>query len=259
MRTLTRSAILALGLAGCFAFTSAAASAAVVTSAKAVGDPATAYTLSDGELTVASTDPALLSAVRGQRVLAMCASPGGAFLGPNAAVWGSSASSWTFALHAFRGTGSDTGDIIACSLASKSQGGIEELGGVWVPFSRAVFTPAGLFQFAEVPRSPVKAVAGAKLAAAASAFLRRVVSPARPFPSAQGTVTTIDAVLARHRLAQNVLYAATAADVTDPDALYVVGSGSDSTSLELAVLGSNGRPYAMQCHAKGLLGAVHEV
>lgn len=264
---LTRSGVVAVGLAGCLAFTPAAAGAAPVKSAKAVGDPATVYTMSVGKLTVTSTDPVLLSAVRGQRVLATCDSRGGVFLGPKSVVWRKTASSFTFALHAFEGgqqaTARDSASIIACSVASESQGGVEELGGVWPPFSRAAFTHAGLLQFAQVPGSPVLAVASSKLSAAGAAFLHQARS-GTSFPSARAAVLKIDAVLARHKLAQNVLYAATSADVTNPNAVYVVSSGSSSTSVELAGLvelnvGGSVKPYAMQCRANGTLGPAHQL
>ena len=208
-----------------------------------------------------SSDPALLSAVRGQRLLAVCVTPyAGLFQSQKASVWRKAASSFTFKLQQYDGVKSvpqpNTADIFACSVASQTQGSIEEVGGACDPFSRAAFTHAGLFEFPEVPRSPVEAVASSKLESA-SAGLDRFVA-ADWFPSARNIVTKLDAVLAQRKLAANVRYAATVADVTDPNAVYVVASGSNSTSAELAVLASNGKPYVMQCQRNGTTGPLHE-
>src|ERR1700733_16137906 len=100
MRPIPRAGLVGLAAAAGLAFGTSAARAAVI-SARAAGDPQTAYTIAARTLTVTSSDPVLLEFVRGALVSIGCYTKGGGVLNSwgGDGFWRAGASSVTIHVH----------------------------------------------------------------------------------------------------------------------------------------------------------------
>jgi hypothetical protein len=253
VRIVTRSVILASALAACIAATalgSTAAHASVI-SVKADGDPATTFSLDGKKLTIASTDPVVLSFVRGHSVSGFCAGgPSGrlpALL--NGARWGKHAGSVTLRIIRL-----DPTDIGYCDVARVlGSGGYLRS----VDFSGAQFRPGARRRLGLGPAvaPPAEVIAESELFNAfysvnldlEEAFPTQYGLPPKTLPSAKTLVEIIDAIRLYPSL--KVLYAPTVQKIArKPGIVYVVGRGSSAKVLELAIRGLDGKLYAI--HAK---------
>jgi hypothetical protein len=246
VRIITRAVILAFALA---AFASAAAQA-TVRSVKADGDPATTYTLRGRKLTIASTDPVVLRFVRGYSVSGLCyGSPSGVSL-LSEARWGKHATSVTLVV-----TRGDPTDIGYC-FAVRSHGDPPP-----VDFSGAQFKRGARRRLRLGPATapPAEVIAQSELMDAWNAvnidlevaFPSQYALPPKTLPPATTLVEVIDAE--RLYRSVKVSYAPTVQSIKQqPDIIYVVGRGTSTKAMELAVRGLDGKVYAFHGKAGSL-------
>lgn len=225
-----------------------AAAQAWVRTAKAAGDPQTTWIVTQNSITIRSTDPVLLKFVRGTQILFGCDDTSPPLEprhhAPNL-VWGRTASSITAHV-----TGLVAKHLTLCS--ADDVGGVPSFPYATADFSRAAFSSAWRKRLAGTP-SPGRLLARIQLNQYWLArsflvpprYLDRFGIPRR-FPPAPALVRYADRRLSPAR--DGILYAPTLAGVTVPRVVYVIGQGSGPRKLEFAVIGFDGRRYAL--HAR---------
>jgi hypothetical protein len=245
MRTIPRAGLVGLAAAASLAFGTSAARATAI-SATAAGDPETTYTIAARTLTVTSSDPVVLEFVRGAHVSLACYTKRGGLLNGwgGDAIWGRAASSVTVRMEA-----PAPRQLTRCQ-AFVVGGGRPQFATATL-FSQAGLTPAWRRRLASTP-SPGPFLARQQLAEDWSALYG--VLPARDFnrqgqpsrlPSARNIVRALNRRLGPPQSSAGLLYTATLDSVGVPGVPYVVGEGTGSRTLELAVIGLDGKRYAL--------------
>jgi hypothetical protein len=275
MRTVRLAVLVAFASVACLVLVAVATQAAggSTGSVGAYGDPATTFRLTGTTLTVSTTDPVVLDAVRGRRLTLGCdgvpwCPTGSQRTGlPPAigAVWGEHASSVTF----------DRVPAHVSWVALYTGAGGPALFGLYV--SDAAFTPAARAQMRKALGTaigPAQNMARQNLrnenrtiqtGLTFYAANRNRFGLVSKYPAAPRIAKEIDELCVgtpgpRTCAKPNpssrtpLLYAPTLAAVTQADRAYVVGTGTSAKTLELANIGLDRKLYILRAKPNALFG-----
>jgi hypothetical protein len=252
-----RASVAGIGAAACLAFAAPAAQA-LEQSVPAVDDSQTTYTLDGNTLTIQTSDPIVLEFVRGSELFASCyAGRTSHRSGPLVERWGEHATSITFRYpQAFPRVGACEATWVsggAHPMPDATEFSVAAFNSYWRGQSSWLLPPGPLLARAELSGE----WQGIEEILPAQYLNQSGITTA--LPPAPVLVRIANARFRRGRLALGLhglalRYTRTVAGVKAPGVPYVVGSGSTTKRLELAVIGLDGRRYAYRTKVGRYIG-----